>query len=355
MLDRSRGLKPANRTFRKLYMYQTPGLTVLFLGEPSMTIPTIQRVNALYEVAAKGRIGHLEVSCESLHAFSKSLKHFTAILGDAAKEEIWKMPSRILKHLFYGLLFAPVPFNQDGLIEDAELHTIATNGRLYKSISLSGWQALEGAVTLAIELRTKAINPLFSALVGAYPRGTGHGVLLLRDSRFVPDVEKLLRRHPATSKLRVVTAGQLKGNICEKRLVIVGPSSWHPDYVIEARRASDVEILKYDWLRDKPRETRFQGGWGGGVGTQQSPETYLSQASDEHLQNLLDLVVPMDWSHIHAVGASGHSTNDIDSVSARLVVLEGGFAVFLENDPSATVLLIDLEAEDKRHKVVRSS
>jgi hypothetical protein len=168
------------------------------------------------------------------------------------------------------------------------------------------------------ELRLKSDNPLFSALVRAYLRGVGHGVLLLKDSRFVPDVEKLLHRHPATSGLRVVTAGQLKGNVCESRLVIVGPSGWHPDYVIEARRAANVTILKYDWLHEKPREkTRFEGGWGGQTITQQYQDTSSPKPTQEHFQTPTELISTIDWSQIHATGASGHLSSDMDVPGVR--------------------------------------
>lgn len=321
-----------------------------------MTTSTLQSVNSLYDVAINGKIERIEVSCETLRAFSKSLKHLAIVLGDAAEEEIWKAPSIVLKRFFHGALLAPLPFNQNGLIDDAVLAEIATKAILYKSINPNGWLALERAASLAGQLREKSDNPLFSALIRAYPLGLGQGVLLLKDSRFVTDVENLLRRYPTTSGLRVVTAGQLKGITCEKRLVIVGPSSWHPDYVIQARRALDVAILKYDWLHERPRDTtQFQGGWGGQAITQQSPANPLPNPNEEHFQNLFDLLPAIDWSRIHATGSTGHMASDIDNVPARLVVLEGGRAVFLENDPSATVLLIDLEAEDERHRVARSS
>jgi hypothetical protein len=321
-----------------------------------MTKPTLQTIDGLYQIAQNPRIDRLEVPSELLHTFSKSIKRLKIALGAAGEEEIWKSPSAVLKRYLYGLLLAPVPFNQIGLIDDSLLERIAASESFYRAVNPVGWEALKVATNLAIELRLKSENPLFTRLLRAYPRGAGHGVLLLQDSRFILAVEKLLRRNIATSQLRVITAGQLKGDICGSRLVIIGPSGWHPDYVIEARRAANVTIVKYEWMHEKHREkSRFEGGWGGYAIEQEVRPTAVPQLNDEHFQSPIDLLPAIDWSQIHATGSSGHFSSDMDDVPARLVALEGGQAVFLDNDPSTTVLLIDLETEDEQHKVARSS
>jgi hypothetical protein len=316
---------------------------------------TVQIVNGLYEVAKTSKTEYLETTNEVLRAFHKSLKQLKLVLGDAEEEEIWKRPHSALRRLLYALLLSPLPFNHISLMENTLLNELLANEKVYRETNPIVWQALEKAVSLALQLRSAPDNPLFSTLLRTYPRGAGRGALLLQDSRLVPEVEELLHKHPLTSVLRVVTAWQLKGDICFDRLVIIGPSSWHPDYVFESRRAAEVAILKYDWLQERPRErTMFLRGWGG---RKAQPGTIArSQPSvDGEFLTLQEIAPAIDWSHIHRAGAAGISTSDLDNVPARLVVLEGGVAVFLENDATATVLVIDLEAEEVRDKVARNS
>jgi len=292
-----------------------------------------------------------------LRDFSFGMKRLVAHLDESADEELWRAPLALLKRYWFFLLSAPVRFDLDLLLDQSAMSGMIQNLAMYAAVDPVAADLLKHVGDLASQLSVLSDNPLLNALVRSYPKGLGDTLLLLRGSRLVPSVEKLLRRHPATSSARVVTKSQLKEDIHAKRLIVIGAASWFPDFVIQAPRAEEVVVVRYEWIREQRREkSRFIDGWAlrdpskavasAEVSTTEYDNADLSISASE-------LVSPIDWAQIHAITVGNEHPGDIEDVSARLAVLDGGFAVYVEEDPSATVLTINLDVEDQQQRVAR--
>jgi hypothetical protein len=216
---------------------------------------------------------------------------------------------------------------------------------------------LKVCIEITQELRARSDNPLFLAIRQAFPRGVGRGALLIRHSALIPSVERLLRKSAITSWISVLTAHQLKGSDSYERLLIVGPLSWHPSYVTRSKRSMQNVVLRFAWLNDHVAATNsFVGGWTGDTETAGIPEARI-QPQDEGVDALPeDFLAPVDWTHIHRRGLRhAGDAQEMDRVPAKTLLLEGEFGVFLEDDPSVTVLVIDLDAEEAQRRVARIS
>lgn len=164
----------------------------------------------------------IPVQHDMLKSFSLTVKRLVGHLGESVNDELWRGPVAILKRYRFSLLSAPVRFDLDSLLDKSALAGLNRDLAMYAEIDPIAADILAKAVDLATQLSSLSDNPLLSALVRSYPKGLRNTLLLLHSSRLVPIVEKLLRRHPATSSVRVVTKSQLKEDI----LIFPFPSGW---------------------------------------------------------------------------------------------------------------------------------
>ncbi len=294
-----------------------------------------------------------------LKDFSFGMKRLVAHLGESVEDELWRAPLALLKRYWFFLLSAPVRFDLDFLLDQSALSGVIQNHAMYAAVDPVAAGLLKKVAGLAFQLSALPDNPLLNALVRSCPKGLGDTLFLLRGSRLIPTVEKLLRRHPATSGVRVVTKSQLnKEDIHAKRLVVVGAASWFPDFVIQAPRAEEVVVVRYEWIREQRREkSRFIDGWAllNPSDADATAGAFLTEIDSGDLSILAsELISPINWAEIHAITLGNEYPTDIEDVPARLAVLEGGFAVYVEEDTTASVLTINLDVEHQQ-RVARLS
>lgn len=156
----------------------------------------------------------------------------------------------------------------------------------------------------------------------------------------------------ASPGVRLVTERELTGLTGLETLVVIGPSYWYPPHVLSAPRARLIYFVHFDWLRDRPRDTRLFAGSPVAPGIQVlvSPPHGASLHDDEGMD--ADALVPtVDWDAL--ARASGiHRTSwrqDPEVVDANLFLLAGGFSVYLEAVEGSTIHIIDLEAGGTPH------
>ncbi|HAA29659.1 MAG TPA: hypothetical protein DCE56_20660 [Cyanobacteria bacterium UBA8553] len=201
-------------------------------------------------------------------------------------------------------------------------------------------------------------NPLLDSLA-ELQLTSGKVACLLKESRLIPAVESLLSEKRLLRKIELLVPSQLRGRTCYKRLVILGPTRWFPEYVFNAPRASDIQVIHYNWIRDKWKpEPVFIGS----VNVPKSeflpilkPEKVKDTIDNEVVANHLEpeeIMLPsINWNQItnNLVHSSLASLDSEDEdTEARLFLLEGGDAVFLDADAKAMVINLEEDEPVKR-------
>ncbi|MCL6477513.1 MAG: hypothetical protein K6T65_03780 [Peptococcaceae bacterium] len=200
-------------------------------------------------------------------------------------------------------------------------------------------------------------NPLLGFLTGLFGRnGMKGAALLLKESRLIPATEKII--HPVIDNpVDCINIQQYRGPKCYQAVVVIGPARWYPDFVFSAPRAAEIHLVSYKWIMDKwePRpvfaasfnDSGEKGSVRQGVDSKSGiPESRALQAGtyidcDEMLPviNWDEISSGISIKHFQDGTGAGYET-----VEAKLFLLEGLAAVFL--DENAKVLVIDLDEDE---------
>ncbi|QNI30832.1 hypothetical protein H7849_17145 [Alloacidobacterium dinghuense] len=192
-------------------------------------------------------------------------------------------------------------------------------------------------------------NPYRIWLAEAVLRNPGDGAVLISDSRLVIAAERQLYRNPSTRRLSVITPAQLTRDRCFDVLYVLGAARWFPSFIFDAPRSTKTEVIRYAWIKDGHREDakRFL------CAAEPTFEMEDDPAEHEDCYDAADLLPVVDWRSIGRKIAAAELQNTLESAEANLVLLEGERAVFLEAADGASVLTIDLDADESTERLAR--
>jgi hypothetical protein len=298
----------------------------------------------LHELSANPTVRCFPITHALFRDYSVGVDRLLRILGDAADEEIWKNVVTLLRRYRFWLTAAPLPFNDGALSIAAVLDEARNKLSAFRCVHPSAAEQLATLIEIGAKLHASSENPIMNFIIEKFPNGAADGALLLENSRLIAPTQRILSQHPATRPWALVTASQLKRETCYRHLLIVGAARWFPDYVITAPRASDIWLIRYAWIRDvMPKRRVFD------LGDPPGP----NPCETEYAVKAEEILLPIDWVRIQGQGLS-HTGPSVDDVPAKIAVLEGEFGVFFEDDESATVLTLDLDADDPTERVRRT-
>jgi len=146
----------------------------------------------------------------------------------------------------------------------------------------------------------------------------------------------------------VITPAQLTRDRCFDVLYVLGAARWFPNFIFDAPRSKRTELVRYAWIKDgrEPPKTFLSAA---------EPTVQIDDESPEHedYYDAADLLPVVDWRSIGQKIAAAELQNTLESADARLVLLEGDCAVFLEAAEGASVLIIDLDADESTERIAR--
>lgn len=324
-----------------------------------MNYISLSDVDSIYSLSSYFQIKHQPVKHHDLGIFCLLLRKLECQLSETAKDDYWKNFLQLLRRYRFDLCAAPLPFNHP-TVYSPEKSTflrkqLARCQFMYPDL-LSSASELVNCVESLSQLDS---NPLLDFIENDWQ--FEKVALLLKESRLIPVVKKILATRPRLQRVELVVPSQLRGSTCYKNLVVIGPTRWFPEYVFSAPRASAIQVVHYSWIRDKwtPKPVF--------VGSENVPESKPKSASvieqnsvniptsDKVVVSYLkpeELLPPsINWSQLaKEVSISSLASFDREDTEARLFVLEGSVAVFLDNE--AKVIVIDLK-EDGESQVKR--
>jgi hypothetical protein len=290
----------------------------------------IDSAGALYACARSRSVTYHTVEHATFQRFYSAARRLERAAGERADEDVLRPLIRDARRLRFELATAPLPFN------DATVHqrvggdhdSIARKVALiYPGIA----QDTAEVARLLTELLASGDSPFQDVIDTLGGRGTA---LVLRKARLVSSVQAVLRARPATRDVEVLDLDAIRSARTFNRLIVCGPSHWFPDYVFSAPRAADVHVVSYAWQRSEwePRSPFVANA------SEHARRRVVAPVGDESPEAWPEV----DWEAI-SLSALGTDGARHDLVEARLFLLSGGLAVFLDCRSSA--LVIDVEAE----------
>lgn len=293
---------------------------------------SISSVNEIYDCSHNIDIRYCSVPHRRLSEFCFSLRRIERKLGDLAEDDYWVSILRFFKRVRFTLLAAPLPFNHPFVCSSEELSATSDMVEKCRVIFPFFSDELQTLFSFLCELLESGENPLMSGLLSLLnSKDNKKKALLLKEIRFVEPVkEEILPK----TQLELVRPFQLRKECCFDELFVIGPARWFQEheYIFTAPRSRVIHIISYKWIKDswKKRPVFIPG----------KAEVLTTHTG---LFDPGEFVPEFDWDRVSRRLPRNTHPNEIDDVEARLYVLDGGVAVFLDVSLDAKILVIDLE------------
>ncbi len=299
---------------------------------------SLAEADTLHRLSRTRALTYHEVAHPLFREFSQRSRDLLRSLGETADDPEWADFLRAMRRFRFEACVAPLPFADPAfaprLDEPMLRRFVAFATRAFPRFAADTGRLVD----LLLALRASADNPLLATIVSIVaPTGTVDTAILLPESRFVEPVRALLRRPGGIGGLEVIAPAATRGESIYRRLIAIGAARWFPDHVFSASRAEHVDVVSYAWL---PARWRPAPSFLAGAECPPPP-----RAEDDEIAPSFDWV-PLER---RLAGADHHGPvgDPHDQIEARLYLLEGGHAVFLDASGRRANMIVDLEAEER--------
>lgn len=170
-------------------------------------------------------------------------------------------------------------------------------------------------------------------------------VWVIKESRFIPDVELNIDQLGLENKVTVLHPRQLRQLKMYPRIIFIGPSRWFPDSAFTAPRSADMHLVIYDWISDRLQfsnvfDQPFKSSGRSNKTTIRRDKISNETSIDPEKMLILTNKLATIQSKI-----SQDQSSDYDKIDAVSVFLERDWVVFVDATENAKTLIIDLEQE----------
>ena len=307
----------------------------------------------VYKCTSRAQIKRWWVAFSPLGEFCRALKKLKRGLDAHTRDDYWAPFFWRLDRYQFLLSTLPLPSNHPSIYPAGTIEVLEERLRQCHLLYPEHAQTAKDLLIRLSTLVSEGLNPLFNELLQLGDKSERASVaLVVKEPHFIRDVESLLASEEVLRNVVVVGAQHLRENYCYDQLIILGAPRWYPEHVYTAPRGREIHVVCYDWVRDnwKP-ERAFIGSSSSSRSSifsrGQLDKHALSSPSSDHL-SAEELLPEIDLDQLHK-RFSRHSTGDLEleAVQARLLLLEGGSAVFIEASENSKVMVIDLDEDEE--------
>lgn len=309
----------------------------------------LQAATIIYDCSKKAEITKHAVTHKEFRSYCLDLKRIEHLLGENIDDPYWKAFLSPLKRYRFELCAVPLFFNRAPSQTQQDIRSLKNIIGKCRHLFPQFDDAVREILKQAFSLLELHENPIMDFLIAHIPSESGGDTaILLKESYLIPPTEEILKAERRLQKVALLTPVQLKGRKCYKNIFIVGPSRWFPSYVFTAPRALKIMLIRYGWIKEplqldpvfiSPKDIKAGPAKPVPITTIHATEEYLSSE---------DLIPKIDWGNI-SKRATGQISKDAgqEEVDARLFLLEGEKAVFLDAEDNSSTLIIDLDEGDQ--------
>jgi len=311
----------------------------------------------IYECGSTSRIVRHFVNYPEFGQFCLRLKQFERLLGEASGDSFWRPLLLKLKHYRFEMCASPLPFDHPAVFSPSLLALLYKTVKQCREVYPGYVEHLEDLFLCLKTLAESAANPLLDFLTGLFNRNGMHKTaLLLKESRLIPFTEKIIQPVIYNS-VDCINIQQYRGSKCYQAVVVIGPAKWYPEFIFSAPRATEIHLLNYKWIMDKWKPqpvfvASFNNAGEESSGQQRAGnEAGVPEAKKLTAGTYIDcdeILPAINWDEISSGISKRHFQDGTgagyETVEAKLFLLEGLAAVFL--DGNAKVLVIDLDEDE---------
>jgi len=306
----------------------------------------IADASGLYETAHYATATRELVDFEPVRLFARTAKRFLATSADWSEDDLMVLCIRRMWRMLRQISSAPLPLSHAALgLGEASLFLDSLLTQLtfgYPDNVVALGRLAQGHLAA---LAGSEHNPLGDAALDVLRTGDlERSALLVRSTPYIDPVQGWIDHEAAG--VRVLLARQLEDIRGLESMVVVGPSCWYPAHVVNAPRAELLTFAHYRWVRDtEPNAGLFAGAAVASIRTPR--DTTHPPAEVGALIDAEEIAPKVDWDALAAAsGASPHAASDeADTVPASLLLLAGGYSVYLETLDGPTIYVVDPEAD----------
>jgi hypothetical protein len=316
-------------------------------------IPFAQ-ADSYYDVAGRARLNWRSIEHEGVERLSEAVFKLSKLSRQQDDDTGWRRflyPARRARNI---VTTVPLPFDSaatglEGLMH--ELEGLLPMLRVYagEDAGLLG----EEVVAAGIDLAGLTYSPLLQVVAGLADDGNAKSTgLLLPMGDFLGSVRDHLNRQFGEGRavLKPLTWHSLSDSEVFDRLIVIGPLYWYRDheFVLTSPRAQQIELIKWAWYSEQPPVTHVLEGSSGLPTLSLVPPPARTQIviteSDERQE--------IDWNSVSRELAGRSEGELAEFVTARPVLLAGGFAALFPEEGERLVWLLDPDGQAER-RVVR--
>lgn len=305
-------------------------------------------VDYVYSCSERARFQRRSVAFAEFKRFSFALRSFERSLGEASDDEYWRDFVRPLRSYGFRLLAAPLPSGHPAALSGAGPEVwrerVAKCEYVYPDLAVPARAVADLAEALVQTNSSPLLDTIWELVCEAKDRGESAAVTV-KDRRLASATGAVFEGDPDLREAAVLVPAQLRDERCYDMLLAVGSDSWFPEHVFGAPRAHNVCLVHYGWISAsfslKPRLL------GSSTARKVPASVEVSErCAPDEIMSAEELEPVFDWNaalaQMRRTAASGPAS---ELVGARLILLEGRWAAFLEADEGATIQAIDLEEE----------
>jgi hypothetical protein len=324
-----------------------------------MTYIALSSVNEIYSCSSTVKITQHQFEHPEFRNFCLSLTNFERSLGENATEDYWQKFLRPLKQYRFKLCAAPLPFNHPTACQPETIDLLKKHLNKCKLVYPDLTSAADNIFNSLVSLSQSDDNPLLVFIGEHY----SNIALLLQNSRLIPAVEDVLAAIPKLRQIELLMPSQLRGNNCFNKLVVIGAIRWFPDYVFTAPRAQEIDIIQYNWINDRwqPEPVFINSinnanpsiiikSHGSKLDKIDSTHTDVVVAEYLNPDEILPSLINLSQIAKHFTRSSPVVCEE-EYVEARLFLLEGETAVFLDANLQQHIIDLHEHGEDQVKKI----
>jgi len=323
----------------------------------------LRDIDRIYKYCSAYKIKVHEVYDQQAYQFSIALKKFQAMLYASDQIEIWKKFTGSLKRYRYLISISPLPpdnavFNPSSIYENLNnFLNLQQSGSVDDSPIIV---AAHNLLNLFQNLSSESINKLYDKFRSLTDKDLSSDITItLLEHSLVKPVKDYIDKVRPHNSFEVISIHELKRVTAFKKIILFGAPAWLENkgysFLFSAPRSSALDLISYSWVNNTVnRESAFDCA-DSDRGILNAEKSKIEFVSDKHADRQemedADLYLPVpDISYLkkHLILSTGNSGDDDieEIVNARIIILAGNKAVFVESEKDSKSFTLNLNNED---------
>jgi hypothetical protein len=316
----------------------------------------LSRADSIYRCVRNLTLEYHNIQYPELQTYSNFLRKFFISLGDVRLDSYWREKKWDLRRIAF--LLCGAPLSKSYLTQEISRITKFLGGGIdsCKKLYPAHGEAFAELILTANSLLDSNLEKIKSEVEGITNNSSGTIAILIKDTKLIPFIE-----HNFTGlsglQVKIIGISALKKDICFDNLIVIGTASpkWYPDFVFSSPRTRSIHVIKMHWMSGtwKPANS-----FPNSIKSKSLPRMINEEEDLSFGEEVIDpeFVLPtLDFSQLIQTAKQEFSNSDDETefIDAVIAYLENDQIVFLDNDESSSVRVLERDDESNPIKRLR--